>query len=711
MSKDLVAQRLFAVFLGELDEHLAGLGRDLLAIEQAARAEERAALLDNMFRAAHSLKGAARSVRVPSIEHICHRLEQHFHDLRMGSRPLSQELLRQLFAELDALSAEAARLAGDPPAKAQPMTATVASRGPVAPVAPDTHRGTPQAREPVVRARPEVQAAPTDKMLRISADKVDALLARASELTTLTSMLDGQLAAFDTLRQLARQFQLAAAEGDRASMQQQLLLLGKNIEQQEDGFRKHVSAVLRGSERLDDDAQRLRLVPFAEACEGLDRAVRDLSQNLGKPAELVVEHNNVEIDRAIAQRLRDPLLHLLRNALSHGIEPQDERILRQKPRLGRIVIAAALLGKQVEVTVSDDGGGFDVNRIRARAQAMQLDIDVSERELLRYTFAAGFSTASKVTEVSGRGVGLDAVKSAIEAVHGSVELTSNLHRGSRFSLLLPLTLSKIRCVFVVAGGRPYALPASHVLRVVRFAPDELLVVEGRELLKGPDGLVPLASLSTLLGVSGAPRSNDQVRTALVLQGDERSVALVVDELGVEREITARALPARLASARHVSSATFVERGRIALVLSPHDLCRRALQSPTLRAEATRANVQRPRVLVAEDSATTRAVLKSVLQEAHYDVTTAQDGEQAFMLLQQRPFDILISDVQMPNKDGFELAESVRNDERLARLPIVLMTSLESEADRMRGLRAGASAYLTKGAFDHRTLLETMAALL
>lgn len=699
MSKDLLAQRLFAVFLSELEEHLEVLGRDLLAIEQAERAEERAALVDNMFRAAHSLKGASRSVQVSSIERICHRLEQHFHELRMGTRSLSKELLQLLFSEVDALSAEAQRLAGAAPPSAVPVSS------PASPAkAPAATRESP----PVYK--PQARDVPSERVLRIAAEKVDVLLARASELTTLTSVLDGQLGAFDTLRQLVRAFQLDAADGDPVSLQQQLAQLAKNIELQEDGFRKHVAAVLRGSERLDDDAQRLRLVPFAETCEGLDRAVRDLSQSLGKPVELLIEHNNVEIDRAIAQRLRDPLLHLLRNALSHGIESQDERIRRQKPRLGKIVISAALLGRQVEISVSDDGAGFDVARIRARAEAMQLDVEVSERELLRYTFVAGFSTASKVTEVSGRGVGLDAVKSAIEGVHGSVELSSTFQRGSRFGLLLPLTLSKIRCVFVVAGGRPYALPASHVLRVVRFAPSELVVVEGRELFKGPDGLVPLASLSALLGLAAA-RADDALRTALIVQGDERTVALVVEELGVEREITARALPSRVASVKQVSSATFVELGRIALVLNPLDLCRRALQNPTLRGAGAQANVHRPRVLVAEDSPTTRAVLKSVLEEAHYEVTTAQDGEQAFMLLQQRPFDILISDVQMPNKDGFELAESVRNDERLARLPIVLMTSLESEADRLRGLRAGASAYLTKGAFDHRTLLETMAALL
>jgi two-component system chemotaxis sensor kinase CheA len=688
MTKEMREKRLFSVFLDELDEHRAALSRDLLKLEAEQGERERVALIENMFRSAHSLKGASRSVQVSAIERVCHRLEQHFQDLRGNSQPLAQALIVQLFAELDLLHAEADKLASRTEREQQE---------PAHPGSGDSEKSQP-AREPAAK-----------RAIRVSTEKTDALLSRASDLVTLSGALSSQLALFDELKSLCGE--LASSELGNDKARRAVLKLSHAIDHHAESFERSVHTVARGSERLDEEAQRLRLVPFAEACEGLDRATRDLAQSVGKSIELVIESNGVEVDRAIAQRLRDPLLHLLRNAVMHGIESESERRAQKKPELAKIRIAASLFGKSVDVSFSDDGRGFDLARIRTRAESMRLDADVSERELLRYAFLPGFSTAQEVTEIAGRGVGLDAVERTVEGIHGSIELESQKGRGTRFVLHLPLTLSKLRCVFARAGGRWYAIPAAQILRVVRFDNKQVVSLEGKQLLNLAEGLSPLSSLSAVLGFARSDARNT-VHTALVLSGEGRQVALIVDELGEEREITARALPARLLGARQVSSATLLGMGRVALVLNPQDLCRRALLSPTTTHGVERPSVRaRPRVLIAEDSATTRAVLKSVLEEALYDVTTAQDGEEAFTLLQQKPFDLVLSDVQMPHKDGFALTESIRQHERLAQLPVVLMTSLENETDRLRGLRAGASAYLTKSGFDHQTLLETVAALL
>jgi two-component system chemotaxis sensor kinase CheA len=692
-------RRLFNVFLDELDEHRAALSRDLLKLEGEVNERELPALIESMFRSAHSLKGAARSVQVPAIERVCHRLEQHFQDLRGHAAPLPKRLVAQLFTELDLLHAEADKLAGKsqrPPAEAQES-------------APEQDRAGLSTDRDGQKAPQATREPSAKRALRVSAEKTDALLARATDLLTLSSTLESRLSLFDELKTLCGEL---GRDGERGSKERRAYdNLTRALEHHAESFARGVHAVARGSERLDEEAQRLRLVPFSEACDGLDRATRDLALAAGKSIELSIESNGVEIDRAIAQRLHDPLLHLLRNAVIHGIESEAERRAQKKPELAKIRIAAALFGKSVDLTFSDDGRGFDVARIRARAESMRLDASVGERELLRYTFLPGFSTAHSVTEIAGRGVGLDAVERAVEALHGNIELSSEAGRGARFVLRLPLTLSKLRCVFARAGERWYAIPAAHVLRVVRFAAAQAVSLDGRKLLSLPEGLLPLSSLSVVLGLA-SNETSERVHTALVLTGEGRPVALIVDELGEEREITARALPARLAGARQISSATLLGMGRVALVLNPQDLCRRALLSPVSTHSADAASVPaRARVLIAEDSATTRAVLKSVLEEAHYDVTTAQDGEEAFTLLQQRPFDLVLSDVQMPHKDGFSLTESIRQHERLARLPVVLMTSLENETDRLRGLSAGASAYLTKSGFDHQTLLETIAALL
>jgi two-component system chemotaxis sensor kinase CheA len=695
-------QRLFAIFLEELEEHKSALSRDLLALEQSREPGAQRALLESMFRSAHSLKGAARSVQASGVERICHYLEQNFQDLRRSTAPPNEALLRTWFAELDALGREAEKLA--------PAAASPAPRTSVPPPAMPAAAVKVPAKTPDKVPPREPPAPPVDKRaLRVSIEKADLLLNKASDLVTLASMLDGRLGDFDELRALVRELRMSRPASEQEAM---LRKLERTLEQSEEGFRRGIHAVLRGSERVDDEAQRLRLVPFTEAVEGLDRAARDLALSVGKPFELQVDSHGVEIDRAIAQRLRDPLLHLLRNAVTHGIEDAPERAKAHKPLTARVQIKASLRGKTVEVVLSDDGRGFDLERIRSAAKALELADDVSERELFAYTFLPGFSTASSVTELSGRGVGLDVVKRAIEGVHGTVEIESQAGVGTRFVLHLPLTLSKLRCFFVMAAGRWYAIPATHVLRVVAYSRKDVTWIDGRALFKTPEGLLPLTSLSHVLGLSEQREQLAEPHALLILAGDERNVALLVDELGAEREITARALPARLSGVPQVSSVTFLALGRMALVLHPSELCRRAQQKTLPEAVHTPlAQKPRPRILIAEDSATTRAVLKNLLEEAHYDVTVAQDGEEAFNLLLQRPFDLVLSDVQMPHKDGFTLTADIRADERLFRLPVVLMTSLDSEADRMRGLKAGASAYLTKSAFDHPALLATIASLL
>jgi two-component system chemotaxis sensor kinase CheA len=678
-------QRLLRVFLEELEEHRQSLGHDLLALEASGDFAQQRALVENMFRAVHSLKGAAHSVQAAAIEQICHRLEQNLQSLRHTGGAPSSVQLSAWFALLDTLDSEAERLAPTPS---------------VPPPRP-ADGSTPE-------LAPQRDTAQDRRLLRIASEKVDLLLNRSADLVNQATLLDQRMTDFEELRDLLRQLSGSPSEADRAPL---LGRLARSLEQAEEGFRRGIGALLKGSERLDDEAQRLRMVPFGQSTEGLERAARDLALSLDKPVELRISGQDIEIDRVIAQRLRDPLLHLLRNALSHGIETRGERAMAGKPATARVELKLSLLGKSVQVVLSDDGRGFDAARIREQARSQALPHEVGERELFSYAFLPGFSTATSVTELAGRGVGLDAVKRAVEGMHGTIELESVAGRGARFVMRLPLTLSKLRCFFVAAAGRWYAIPASSVLRVLPFVATQVITLEGRTLVRTPDGLLPLASLTHLLDVSASGRPSEP-RAVLVLMGDERTWALAVDELGAEREITARALPARVAGLRQVSSVTFVTPGRMALVLSPPELYRRTREAPQpaggLVAPAAK---RRPRILIAEDSATTRAVLKSVLEEAHYEVTTTQDGEEAFGLLQKGDYDLVLSDVQMPHKDGFSLAEDIRADARLARLPVVLMTSLESEADRMRGLQAGASAYLTKRTFDHPLLLSTIASLL
>lgn len=748
MANEDLTTRLMRLFLGELEDHERTLEQDLLQLERAETEDARRDLIEGLFRAAHSLKGAARAVNAGSIEGICHRLEHTLSELRGQGGAPDKALMQRLFGEVDAVKAAAQRLRLDAAPAAAPRAASAPS-APARPVgpsaalahAPTTAQATAgagmappmaaaasQPAPSAVAAMPSATggAAPAGaagghdaRATRIATHKLDALLARSSELVVATTRIETRLEQISRLRDSAQRITRKArglAKSDGLALRtvsSALAALEHDIESLDCGFRHDVGTFASTLRHVDDEVRRMRMVPFREAFEGLDRSVRDLARSLDKDAHLASEGEHVEMDREVVQRLRDPLLHLVRNAVSHGIERRADRAAQGKAPSGRILLSAALRGGVVELCVEDDGRGLDFQAIRERARALGLPEVADDEELSAFIFAPGFSTAKTLDEIAGRGVGLDAVKRSVEALHGTVTVNARAAQGARFVLRVPLTMSKLRCLFVRLVGQHYAIPTTHAVRVLRFRADELLRVGGNELVRANDELVPVVSLSGLLGLRVTERTPGEQAEALVVSSLGRSVALIVSELVDERESILQKLPERLAGARFVSGATMRARGQIAPVLNGSELGHAALASLTRGTEplfrATKA--VRRRVLVADDSITTRALMKSIVEEGGYEVVVARDGKEAFRLLNEQPFDLVVSDVQMPNLDGYGLTEQVRATPKLARIPVVLVTSLESERDRLRGLQAGANAYLGKSAFDHRVLLEVIGGLL
>lgn len=752
IDRDALTKRLMGLFLGELEEHEQTLERDLLALERETTADARGEHIESLFRAAHSLKGAARAVHANTIETICHRLEQSLSSLRGHTGSVEPGRMQALFAELDGVKAAATRLRVDaalemsaaqasppvaaralPPVAALPQVAApapVQAPRPVAPPQPEPAAAASGAVAPPAqgtaaqvttlspaesRAEQRVEA----RAARVSTHKLDTLLASSSDLVVASSRVEAQLEQFATLREtasrIARVARLASArDADPLhELAHSFLLLERELDAVDAGLRREVDAVTGATRRVDDEVRQLRMVPFREACEGLERAVRDLAQSLDKDVQLVIEGEQVEMDRELVQRLRDPLLHMVRNALSHGLESREARIAQGKPAIGRITLRSTLHGSLVELSISDDGRGLDLGTIQRRAQELGLPEATVEDEIAAYVFAPGLTTAAALTEISGRGVGLDAVKRTIESLHGTVSVNTHSGRGTTFTLSLPLTLSKLRCVFVRVADKNFAVPTSHAVRVLRFKADQILHIGGRELVRAESELVPLMSLAGLLGLSEVHRGDREQAQALVVSSAGRSVALIAQELSGERECIVHKLPARVAQAQFVSGATILSLGQVALVLNGSELGRTAFlhgARPARSVFATAVATKR-RVLVVDDSITTRALIKSIVEEGGYDVTAARDGSEAFRLLQEQPFELVVSDVQMPNMDGFALTENIRRHPTLARTPVVLVTSLEGEHDRLRGLEAGANAYLGKSAFDHRVLLEVIGGLL
>lgn len=770
MDKQKLIQKLMATFLEELEEHVGSLNRDLLGLEKEP--DRRAELLKTLFRTAHSLKGAARSVNVGVIEAACHRLEEILGAAQEGQVTLEPGLFGLLFATADALEEAGMRLREQQDLTDAPLAALLPRLEAAAPLGPGV-RPAPAERErsprpepappprksPPVTPEPARETAPVAVLappkpadaapgsLRVSSEKLDTLLARIGELLVARRRVEARLDDLHGVRDFVEhwltQWQRVEktalkvlqedgngrkhSNGSQRDTQQAFSVLrqtGDHLRRLHKDLER-LAIRMQGDNRLleqttvplDDEVRRVRMFPFADACAGLERMVRDLAQAAGKEVALRLEGGNVELDRAILEGLKDPLRHLVRNAVDHGVETPATRRQAGKAGPGVITVAAALRGSQVEVTVGDDGAGLDLEALRHQALRRRLPEPANDHDLANLVFLPGFSTAPIISDVSGRGVGLDVVKSRVESLHGTVELTFEPGKGTHFTLTVPLTLTTLRAVLVRAGSETYAFAGTNVNKLVRAGSADLRKVAGRDMLALGAAPLPIADLADVLAPRGPKPARPEGKfPVLVVSAGEKQMAFAVDEFVAEQDIVIKSLGARIRQAPLVAGATLLPSGRIALVLNAANLVRSALRrAPAPHAVEPSApaptQTARKRLLIVEDSVTTRALEKSILEAVGYDVATAVDGQAAWDYLQDNETDLVVSDVDMPNMDGFALTAALRASNRCAALPIVLVTARETEQDKARGIEVGADAYLVKSAFDQRNLLETIAQLL
>jgi two-component system chemotaxis sensor kinase CheA len=729
MNKTALIESLMSTFVEEVADHVRSFNHDLLALESGQG--DPASLLQSLFRTAHNLKGASRAVDVGLVEEACHGLEDILARARDGERPLDAEAFAILFATADAIADAGTRLKEKQSLAASPLAALTSRL-----IAIPARVATRPVTAPLPSASPlPVMPAPSHTTLdrrdgdtlRVSANKLDTVLTRSGELllavrqaerrrgewTTLDEAMSGLATDFRRLQTLLSP---GVTPETRAAAQQ----VGAGIDKLKDGLERAVAdagtggrGLVRTAGELDSGVRSLRMVPFAEAGEGLERTVRDMALAAGKEVEFRLVGSEVELDRAVAERLKDPLLHLVRNAVDHGIETPPERAAAGKPPAGTITVSAALKGAQVEIAVTDDGRGLDRARIREEARARGLPDFAEDRDLLALVFHPGLSTARSLTSVSGRGVGLDVVKSQVNALHGTVGLESVAGAGTTFALTVPLTVTLIRALLVESAGRSFAVATTQVMSLRRLMPAEVRNVGGREMLAATQGLLPLVSLAAALGLPAPRRDRGQGGFVVLVEAGTSRVAFVVDELCAEQDLVVTGLGRRLRRVPNVAGCALMEDGGIALILSAAELAESALQARAgrLLMPAAAPEAARKRLLVADDSVTTRTLEKTILEEAGYEVSLAADGHQAWRILQKETIDLVVADVEMPGMDGFTLTETLRHSAALRRIPVVLVTSLSSDRDRARGMEVGANAYIVKSGFDRTGLLEAVGQLL
>ena len=734
---DAFSRRLLLTFKGEAEEHIRTLGVGFMALEQGDRA-----VVESLFREAHSLKGAARAVGQTGMEGVCQSVESVLAAVKAGSLAVAPELLDLLHQSVDALSAFLAAVDGEVPlalaATAKALRRNLAGAASRAAPVPLPAGG--QVAPPLVRSE---EALPRQESLRVEVARLDAVLFEAEVLVGARLAVRQHEA---ELRAAAQVFVARRREWTRAqpaylrlrrprpgSAQQGLeglvdYLAGEDAFLREFGARLstlHKATQQRGRnltgmvDSLLGDMKKLLLVPLASAVDILPRLVRDLARDLGKEAEFQASGAELEIDRRILDALRDPLVHLVRNCVDHGIETPEARRAAGKPPRGIVSFAASEVeGGRVELRIGDDGAGIDLAKVRAATRHLGLrpPAEAGQEWLLSQVFRSGLSTSDCISDISGRGLGLAIVREKVERLGGTVTVESGPGQGSTFRLVLPVALASFHGVRVRAAGEEFIFPSMGVGLVVRLPRDNVKTVESRETISLEGRAVALVRLADVLELSGAgaPRGSS-LSVVMAGKGDAR-MAFAVDEVIEEQEVLVKSLGRQLRRVRNIAGATVLGSGQVVPILYLPDLllsARQATPRPArLDAEAALAPPgEAPLLLVAEDSITSRLLLKGILEAAGYRVITAADGAEALARLPTEAVDLVVSDVDMPRLNGFELTARIRADKRLADLPVVLVTSLDKREDREQGAEAGANAYIVKGSFEQDTLLAALRRLL
>lgn len=727
-------KKLLETFKLEAKEHIAVIAAKLGELERAD-ASMRMPIVEVAFREAHSLKAAARAVSQKEMELVCQGMESVFAALKRGELAVSSVLVEVLFRANDALgellAASEAGVAAPDRMRAEQLLRSLQAlqEGETPKAVEDTREkdtGTAQASVPASAETVRLPVERLDALMRQAEDMLSVKLAAQAQATALRDAVTGfaqwkdeshrARSAIEELRNLpAAKPLLGFLESNARHVAQFEAMLTEMGNAAANGSR---GAGLR-IDRLLQDFKQLLMMKSGTLLEVFPKVVRDLARDQAKDVELIVEGTELEIDRRILEEMKEPLLHLVRNCIDHGVEKPDERKAKGKP--ARATVRLTVTPKdsdKVEFVISDDGAGIPLKRLAAAAiKAGLLSAEraavATEADLIPLVFHSGISTSPMITDISGRGLGLAIVREKLERLGGNIQVQSSEGRGTSFVLVVPLTLATFRGISVSVGERLFVIPATGVECVVRRGTASLRTIENRAALEIDGSHVPLVRLGDVLELApSAARVADKVRVvAVVLGSAARRVAFEVDEVLGNQEVLVKPLGKCLERVRNVSAVTLLADGRIAPILNVHDLLKSARNVASVPAapalEAQRAGTRPMRVLVVEDSITARSLLKNILEAAGYRVKVTVDGVDAWAALKLEQFDIVVSDVEMPRMNGFDLTARIRADNRLGELPVVLITALGSAEDRERGVQVGANAYILKSDFDQRRLLEVL----
>lgn len=758
--QDMSMVELFRV---EADQQSAVLSEGLLELEQDPASPER---LEPLMRAAHSIKGAARLVDIQFVVQLAHVMEDVFVAAQKGGLLLGANQIDVLLSSVDTIVEiakyegpmnqwmESARerfdnlinnlnaiLKGEGLA-AMPAKSTVVAKEKIAAVPsvaelPESGGADDVAEAPRLKSGEKKPQTPQkERVLRVSAEQLNRLMGLAGE-----SLVESRWIypyAESLLRLKRQQTDLVCLvdslreQIDSGNVSDEILALVRSVQKQSSYCREILADRLAELESYDRRATNLssrlhrevvksRMRPFGDGIHGFPRMVRDIAKSLGKEVQFVVDGAATLVDRDILDKIESPLNHLIRNAIDHGMESPEERLAAGKGVKGTIRLHAYHHAGMLSLMVEDDGRGIDLERLRRKViekglvdQSMAATL--SEAELLEFLFLPSFSTRDQVSEISGRGVGLDVVHDVVQEMRGNVRAISEFGVGTKFHMQLPLTLSVIPALIVEIAEEPYAFPLARIDRIVRIDPATIEEAEGNQFIRIDNKNVGLVNATQILEREPQREHDGGQLSVVVLSERSSHYGMVVEKFLCERELVVQVMPAALGKVQDISAAALMEDGSPVLIVDVDDLIRsiekvlKVARLNKIRDTQDETGAVK-RVLVVDDSLTVREVERKLLEASGYQVDTAVDGMDGLNMLRVGDYDLLITDVDMPRMNGIELVKTVRQDPGLRSLPVMMVSYKDREEDRIRGLEAGADYYLTKGSFHDESLRQAVVDLI
>nr|WP_232229346.1 hybrid sensor histidine kinase/response regulator [Crinalium epipsammum] len=746
---------MLELFRQEIETQISILNQGLLTLEANPQSDQ---TLEALMRGSHSIKGAARIVSLDAVVNLAHWMEDCFvaaqsQIITLGSDPIDVllqgvDLLQALsqVSEVDLLEwlaqkAEEFEICYGAIAALLPPDFSDRQATSLVPV--DQSALSQSDSEALLRsadrteiATVETIAIPTDRVVRVTAENLNRIMGLAGESLVEANWLQPFADSFTTLK--SRQLELARlletihttlANTPINSESQQVLDMARRKAQEcreiltdrLGELELYARRTTNLSDRLYREVIASHMRPFVDGVQGFPRMVRDLARRLNKQVKLEIIGQSTPVDRDILKKLEAPLTHIIRNAVDHGIEPPEEREAAGKPMEGTVRLESFHRGGMLAITITDDGRGIDPDQMRQKIIDQNLASPITaaqltEAEIIEFLFLPGFSTAEQVTEISGRGVGLDIAKSMVQEVGGTIRATSQFRKGTNFHFQLPLTLSVVRTLIVEISGEPYAFPLARIDQIVKLAKSDIHVVEGRQYFTKDEQNIGLIAAHHVLDLPEVLSSDDAL-CIVAISDQSNAYGLVVDQFIGERDLVVRPLDPRLGKVRDISASALMDNGLPVLIVDVSDLVRsidNMLNSGQLRpidVKKAKKGDDQKRLLVVDDSITVREMTRKLLQNRGYDVDVAVNGMDAWTAIRSNHYDLVLSDIDMPRMNGIELVKQIKDHPKLNSLPVIIVSYRDREDDRIQGMEAGADYYITKSSFHDDTLVNAIVDLI